>query len=394
MSMHEVVINLNFQIVDFFAVLPLVMGTLLKTVSKLFVSGSNDKRPKHHINCSSSSDEQFVRRLSSQQDSMPALGSEDKSGLSGQGNDKDAGSPVKRRSSDPYVESFKRTCDDGYDSGVEPDRSSDDNTSPKVDSRSTINPKIGSRKSATDKAAAQDGNRNVRRSRDVQLSAARQVDFEQDVVVHSAFIDDDGNRQSFCERSRLKTASMRERERGNCARSSSLTDFDDRQSRVAKPEPPTCRTASIDILPDPDVRFRIAREPRTGARLLRFCIRLGPAFSGGATVMVKANSSGNKINLLAHRASAAADPSSSSSSKKSSSKCNSRDVYRDAFPLPVVIDSNLLTAIVDTDGRVLVEAPVLAPADPLLERWLDRHPPTDSSSTKDRKITRRGVINE
>jgi len=287
-----------------------MMGTLLKTVSRFLVSGFSDtKSTKKHQSSGSSCCQ-------------------------------DDASRVKRKSSEPEVDLVKRTtslCDDEDDSGVEQDFRSPSEQNAPTDTNRKQFPDMTSSTSETGADRKQRG---------------AQVGFDRDVIVHSAFIDDEGNRQSFCERGSLKMTSWRqERER----------DRDDVE-RCRRPEPPTSRTASVKSIVDPDVRYRIAREPRTGIRLLRFCVRLGPLFSGGATVMVKTNSAGNKIHLLAHR-----PPTSASSS--------SSDVYRDSFPLPVVVDPAHVTAVVDTDGRVLVEAPVVAPSDPLLERWFDRHPP-------------------
>lgn len=258
---------------------------------------------------------------------------------------------AKRKSSEPEVEKVKRASSvSSDDSGVERDRSL------------TM--------SQDDITRTADGVSKCVAVREQNSANCRQVGFQDDVVVHtSSFVDVDGDRKEVTECRMLRMSSFqRERklERAAAARNSSV---DEPAGQAPKPEPPTCWTASADCVRQPEARYAIVREPRTGARLLRLTVRLGPSFAGGAPVMVKTNSSGTKVHLLAHRLTRSRQEATTSAPRKSKSDSA---VYRDAFPLPVVVDPERVTATVDTDGRVTVEALIVAPSDPVLERW-DRH---------------------
>jgi len=355
--------------------LPLqTMGTLLKSVSKLFVFSAKQASSERS---SSATAESCLSLTSVGECVMPQVGNG--CDVINGGNDC-AEDGAKLRSLAPQIDVPRRaSCDDDdSDSGVEKDRSPSDVKNRHRESSCRGDANVPSEGVAVDDRKQHHRSRRSQQAKAKKTSGTRaQVEFEHDVVVHKAFIDEDGNRMSFCDRELLKAYSGRRRSRGDASAASN--DY------VAAPEstrlrPPTFLTTEIDFqTTEPDIRYQITRESRTGARLLRFCVRLGSAFGGGATVMVKSNSACNEIHLVAYRASAAM------ASKTSSSRSKSKDIYQTTFPLPVVIDASGLTAFVNTDGLVLIEARVVAPVDPLLERWYGRHPPivkkTSPSST-------------
>jgi len=119
----------------------------------------------------------------------------------------------------------------------------------------------------------------------------------------------------------------------------------DSTTNSGRPLPPI--NQPIDAAPAPDVDFSFY-EDLEGQLRLKFTVPLGPGVAAG-DALVKANVAGNKVRVLATR----------TLSTRDATGTPLRQQFASRFSLPMDVDPYGITARMDTNGNLFVEAPVL-----------------------------------